>query len=68
MKTIPTQLMEIRKSLKMSQAAFGKIIGVTGAAINNYEKNRRKINAEDFQAIVIYKNKATKKLTEANTN
>lgn len=44
----------MRKELDISQSALGKILGVTGAAISNYENDRRDISAADFQVIVNY--------------
>ncbi len=37
------QLKDLRKELKLTQSEFGEKIGVTGAAISDIEKGRRKL-------------------------
>lgn len=51
MTSIPEQILTIRKSFGLSQAALGLIIGKTAGAICNYEKGRRPIRAIDFEKI-----------------
>lgn len=59
--TIPEQLKRLRKSAKLTQKETGRIIGVEGGAICNYEKGRRPIRAEDFEKIKSHLRKAITK-------
>jgi transcriptional regulator with XRE-family HTH domain len=48
---IPERIRQIRKSLKLSQRELGERIGRSRDAIKDYELNRSRIAAEDWEKI-----------------
>ncbi len=51
MVSVGERLREIRQSKGLSQAALGKMVGLSDAAITQYEKGRRQIGADELPRI-----------------
>jgi len=54
MKSIPEQLIQLRKKANATQKEVAGIVGLTVGAICNYEKGRRPIRANDLEKIKEY--------------
>lgn len=51
MARVGERLREIRKGKRLSQEALGKLIGLTGSAITQYEKGKHQIGADELPRI-----------------